>query len=145
VVAFVAGVLERLLRSRLEWKLECPGTRPRRRVLNGGAISNRRWSGAPESFDDMQTPGRTVKPDFFIDVRRVHNQGVTVPPTNRIAEPPLQVRADVRTADADDAGIVDLLGENHDVRRRLDDSVEVAVEEIWNDGRSDCLPTVQTD
>jgi hypothetical protein len=107
--------------------LTCP--RPvRRRIVHREPIEQRVGVDASEALDDVQVLARTAEARLVGEVRRVDHERVAFPASDRVAHPLAHGCRQMRGVHADDAGVVDHLGENHHVRRRLHDLVEVVVE-----------------
>ena len=120
----------------IEGNLAAPGTRERRRIVDGELVENRVGAHAGEAFDHLQALGRAAKSLERMKVRRLDDERIAFPPSDRIAHPGAEVWRETFTPDPDDPDIVHHLDEDHDVIPRLHDLIVVVVEVVGQHGRS---------
>src|SRR6185436_13509399 len=133
VVGFVAGVFEDSLAGCLERHFSGPRSPPRVRIVHGEPVLNRVLIRPPETLHDVKIFRRSPEVGLGREVCRVDDEGVTFPPADRVAQPVPDGRRWMLPVDADDSRIVDQLGKDHHVLRRLHDLIEVLAEDVWHE------------
>src|SRR5262249_48880491 len=87
VVAFVARVFVQVFRRRSPRILAAPRAIPGRRILDGELIEQISVSQVRDPLDHVKVFGRTLKLRFIGEVRRVDDEYVPFPMTDRVAHP----------------------------------------------------------
>src|SRR5262245_63005726 len=82
-----------------------PRSRPGVGIVNGYTIPERLGVDAREALDDVQAFARPEVARVAAEVRRVHDEGLTLVAANRVPEPAADRRRQVRAVQPDDAGI----------------------------------------
>ena len=131
IVAFVTGVFEQARRARAKHHLTPPLPREQGGILDLEPIGELGWPGPCEALDDPSRPG---EPQILrhpggpgAQTRRVHHERRPVPPPNRLPRPRSRLSVIRLDAQADDADVVVLFGEDRDVVRGLHDLDQVGV------------------
>src|SRR5262245_12191648 len=120
VVPFVAGVLEYRTRRLLPQHLGGPGSRPRRRVIDGELIAERVFGHARETYRQPHVLACALERELVREIRRFDNQRLALPAAAVTSRPLADVCRQVRTAvERNDTDVVEHLRENHHVARSL--------------------------
>src|SRR5207248_4299310 len=130
VISFVAGVLEDPICSRLERDRAAPRPRPRLRILDGERVADRVRVDARETLDDVEPLTRAAPVGFLGEVRRVDDQRVALPASDRIAQPELDAGWRMVAVHSNHTRVVYDLRVNQNVLRRLDDLIQVLSEPV---------------
>src|SRR2546428_7936972 len=122
VVAFVATVLPRVTPGLEHRNLSAPRSGPRGRIGRRELVDDPVVAHAREAFDHVQGGAGSLEGGLLVEVRRLDNQGVTLPPAARVAGPladPFgEMRPFVRGNDPRQAG--GQLAEHNDIAWRLE-------------------------
>ena len=93
----MAGVLEHLVVAGQPSVLAAPGLGPDRGIINRKAVQQRSIVESLEAFYHVQVFRRASKACVCVEIGRIHDQGISIPPANRVTQPALDVdRASAR-------------------------------------------------
>ena len=114
----------------------CPWFGPRRRVEDGDFVVDGARGDTCEAFNEMQVVGRSEKVALGGEVRRIDDQGVSVPSAPRVPAPLRDALAEMRTPiQGNDTSVVERLHHEHNVSGRLQ-NLEVTIEWIAGGARA---------
>ena len=128
VVRLVTGILKHLVVAPRPRILAGERRRPDRRVLDGEGVDQLVGALHPEAFGHLHVPGAPGECRAITEIGRLDDQGVAVPPANRITQPFLDLGRVVLGVHPDDPGVVHHLDENHHRILALHDPLVVVVE-----------------
>src|SRR5262249_40578441 len=115
VVALVAGVLVDVLRGRVPGVFAAPGLFPARGILHRELVEEGAQAGPGEALRALEGVAGSGHGAPGPEVRGLDDQGVALPPADRVPEPLANLRRDVLRTDADHARVVHHLVEDQHV------------------------------
>src|SRR5436309_9374822 len=137
IISLVAGVLPERSGDFRHRHFSRPRLGPHPRVLHRELVKNRLVVDACEAFNHVQVLGSRER-SLVCEIGGVDDERITLPMANRVAHPLVNVLGKMRSVQANDAGIVDLLGFNNHVSRTLYD-LQIAVVAGGEQRRSDVV------
>src|ERR1051326_3949716 len=123
----MARILINRAASREKRIFDCPLAGKRCRIVNRRPVQNCVRTSARESFHDMQIFRGSPESGLLGEIGGVDYQRVAFPMADRIAKPLADIFWGMRSTEANDAGIVHHLDEDHHVIGSLHDLVVVVV------------------
>ena len=120
----MTGMLEDRTLGPLQPLLGTPGSRPCRRIFDGESVQDGIVGDAREPLDHAQVLAGSSKRILAVEVRRLDHQRIALPAAARDADPLAKALRRLRApVERDDPRVVDHLGENHGLARRLHDLI----------------------
>src|SRR4029453_14683052 len=87
IVRLMARVLVNEVVDAIEGNFAAPGARERRWIVDGELVENRVRAPPGEGFDHLQAFGRAPKSLERMKIRRLDDERIAFPPSDRIAHP----------------------------------------------------------
>src|SRR5205085_5004871 len=120
IIPLMTGVLPEWSRDLVNRHFSRPGSDPHPRILHGKLVENGVLAAACDPFSHVQVLGSRERTQIC-EIGGVDHQSIALPVPDRVAHPLMDVPGQMRPAQANDTGVMDLLGLNGHVSGTLYD------------------------